>query len=326
MTQSELPMNDRPPRNDRSLDRRDWLLRALFLVPIGGIAVLGLITTLAIRKTDRTLRPILSEASLGDWAPAREDDVAAFRIASAAAAARDAERFLPYTDVLFRANKESARLPTAVRELSEIRRMLLPEDVTVRPGTIATALRQLQSEASQSYPDDAGIRIQLALQKRQLEEAEQEIKRLKQQATSACPNTGVGEGVSGSAAVVPRSTTACENLGVLIQESPYRIYFNSGRAELTPTERQVVAFVVKSWHERGKPAVIVAGYTDLAGMDAVNSQLRARRAALVAAALELESSGELRAQIVHRGAAIPGLAKIKDNDERARVALIWFQT
>jgi outer membrane protein OmpA-like peptidoglycan-associated protein len=203
--------------------------------------------------------------------------------------------------------------------------MILPADVTVRPGAIATALRQLQTEASGSYPDDTAARIQLILQKRKLEESQQEIIRLKQRVERACPKSGARDGVSGPSEGDQHSTNACKSW-VPVEESPYRIYFNSGRAELTPTERQVVAFVVNSWHEHGRPAVAVAGYTDPAGMDSVNSQLRARRASLVAAALKSESSGELQPEIVNSGPSIPGLAKIKDKDERARVALIWFKS
>jgi outer membrane protein OmpA-like peptidoglycan-associated protein len=93
---------------------------------------------------------------------------------------------------------------------------------------------------------------------------------------------------AGDTATVAR-TDGCPGSSVLVgpgdpcpMPGPFVVFFEPGRAEITPRAAQILNFLLEQHRSVGRPPIVISGHADRLGADEYNSALSRRRADAVA--------------------------------------------
>ena len=131
---------------ERQLDRRDWLFRTGFYIPLLSIALFFLFANSTLREADSAVTGIKLDA---EAAGIKTDDAsgidAARAIGTFAAAARDVRPGIPFPQP--ESDPDGAEISRAIRlavkDLSRVKQLMLADQPTVEPGSIPNAVQTL---------------------------------------------------------------------------------------------------------------------------------------------------------------------------------------
>jgi outer membrane protein OmpA-like peptidoglycan-associated protein len=131
---------------ERQLDRRDWLFRASFYIPLLTIAAFFLLANSTLRKADAEATGIRKGATDAGFTT---DDPSAASAARAlgrfAATARDVRPLIPYArpPVDPDGRESSLAIRNAVEDLASVKQLMFAERTTVEPRSIPMAVQSL---------------------------------------------------------------------------------------------------------------------------------------------------------------------------------------
>jgi outer membrane protein OmpA-like peptidoglycan-associated protein len=113
------------------------------------------------------------------------------------------------------------------------------------------------------------------------------------------------------------------SLSIADGQSAYPIFFNFGRADLTPVVRTQLESIIRMLRRTtDRSTVTVSGFADITGTARGNESLRERRAQAVSEFLRTKSGGEISPKIENQGNKPPSYPCFSAGDEYLRVTVI----